>query len=118
MSVEDNSKLHYINDFLSAPEKQGIPQDIEVSLQDIYDAISHLEQCIADGQEVPNKVIGRCVRVIKVHQTLKYGLDVSVPKSSSLMLNCEYVICYPLLCFYHRNLFDYASSLPRYVHII
>ena len=78
MSVEDNSKLHYINDFLSAPEKQGIPQDIEVSLQDIHDAVSHLEQCIANGQEVPNKVIGRCVRVIKVHQSLKYGFDVSV----------------------------------------
>ncbi len=70
--------MHFVNDYLAAPEKNGIPQDISTSVHEINDSLNHLETSLQGNDEIPNKVIGRCTRLIKVHHTMKYPFDVRI----------------------------------------
>lgn len=84
--------LHYTNDFLPLPEKEGIAHNITTSLHQIHDALTHLESFFINEknhEDIPNKVIGRCIRLIKLHHAMKYPFEVSLslPPFSYLLIS-------------------------------
>ncbi len=71
------NSLHFVNAFLCEQERLGIVGDEERSHHDILHALEHVQEIVGKDQYIPNKVIGRVTKLIKVHHTLKYNFTVS-----------------------------------------
>jgi hypothetical protein len=73
-SIEDN--FHYSNYLLSDAEFQGIPQDEAQSKERIHGSLDKLAKCLLTEENVSNILLGKCVRLVKHHKSLKYYFDV------------------------------------------
>lgn len=84
MSVTNDA--HFANYFLSDAEWQGIPKDQEQSKERILVGLKKLEETLHNSEPLSNIVLGRALRLIKHHKTLKYHFDVSSIFQLSLLL--------------------------------
>jgi hypothetical protein len=75
-SIEDN--FHYSNYLLSDAEFQGIPLDEAQSKERINGSLDKLAKCLLTEENVSNILLGKCVRLVKHHKSLKYYFDVRI----------------------------------------
>ena len=83
--THNSDNTHFVNSFLCSQERQGVVGDEDRSYHDTLHALDHVHDLVQKNKFLPNKVIGKAVKFIKVHHTLKYNCSVS----------CD-AICVPL----------------------